>query len=210
VTMEDRISIRAHYERFPATVKGAFVLKAAGRDPHQVRIEGARLVELAGAGSRSIELQPTTLDVAPNLDLFVPFEFPITELGAGWYRLACDVLVDGVAGEVRTGDPFPIAWPRATVRRGTVAVGKAVAAGSGKVRIEQVECGGDSIKVSYTAEEPATLRLTVDGMAVAQIAQVFDQAAGSGKVTAYPALKVHERLGIDVKGSAGPLDIKLP
>lgn len=208
--MDDRISIRAHYERFPATVKGAFVLKAAGRDPHQVRIESARLVELAGAGSHSIDLQPATLDVAPNLDLFVPFEFPITELGPGWYRLACDVLVDGVPAEVRAGDPFPIAWPRATVRRGAVAVGKAVAAGSGKIRIEQVECGGDSIKVTYAAEEPALLKLTVDGMAVAQIAQEFDETAGVGRVTAYPVLKVHERLGIDVKGSAAPLEVKLP
>jgi hypothetical protein len=208
--MEDRIAIRAHYERFPATVKGAFVLKAAGRDPHQVRIESARLVELSGAGSHSIELQPATLDVAPNLDLFVPFEFPITELGPGWYRLACDVLVDGVPGEVRAGDPFPIAWPRATVRRGTIPVGKAVAAGGGKVRIEQVECGGDSIKITYTAEEPVSLKLTVDGMAVAQIAQVFDEEAGTGKVTAYPVLKVHERLGIDVKGASGPVDVKLP
>ena len=179
--MDDRISIRAHYERFPATVKGAFVLKAAGRDPHQVRIESARLVELAGAGSHSIELQPATLDVAPNLDLFVPFEFPITELGPGWYGLVCDVLVDGVPSEEGAGDPFPIAWPRATVRRGTVAVGKAVAAGGGKVRIEQVECGGDSIRVMYAAEEPASLKLTVDGATVAQIAQVFDEAAGHGQ-----------------------------
>lgn len=208
--MDERISIRAHYERFPATIKGAFVLKAAGRDPHQVRIEGARLVELAGAGSRSIELQPTTLDVAPNLDLFVPFEFAITELGPGWYRLACDVLVDGVPGEVRAGDPFPIAWPRATVRRGTVAVGKAVAAGGGKIRIEQVECGGDSIKITYAADEPVPLKLTVDGATVAQLADTFDPATGTGKVTAYPLLKVHERLEIDVKGSSGPVAVKLP
>jgi len=208
--MDERISIRAHYERFPATIKGAFVLKAAGRDPHQVRIEGARLVELAGAGSRSIELQPTTLDVAPNLDLFVPFEFAITELGPGWYRLACDVLVDGVPGEVRAGDPFPIAWPRATVRRGTVAVGKAVAAGGGKIRIEQLECGGDSIKISYAADEPVPLKLTVDGATVAQLADTFDPTTGTGKVTAYPLLKVHERLEIDVKGSSGPVAVKLP
>ena len=208
--MDERISIRAHYERFPATVKGAFVLKAAGRDPHQVRIEGARIVELAGAGSRSIDLQPATLDVAPNLDLFVPFEFPITELGPGWYRLACDVLVDGVPCEVPAGDAFPIAWPRATVRRGSVTVGKAVAAGSGKVRIEQVDCGGDSIKVTYAADEPVPLKLTVDGTVVAQLADSFDPATGTGKVVAYPVLKVHERLQIDVKGSPGPVDVKLP
>lgn len=208
--MQDLVSIRAHFERFPATIKGAFVLRSAGRDPHQVRIESARVAELAGAGSHSIDLQPATLDVAPNLDLFVPFEFPVTELGPGWYQLACDVLVDGVPGEVRTGAPFPIAWPRATVRRGTVPVGKAVAVGDGKVRIEQVECGGDSIKVVYAAETPATMKLTADGMALAQIAAEFDEAIGRGRVTAYPVLKLHQRLGIEVKGSSGAFEVKLP
>ncbi len=208
--MQDLVSIRAHFERFPATIKGAFVLRSAGRDPHQVRIESARVAELAGGGSHSIDLQPATLDVAPNLDLFVPFEFPVTELGPGWYQLACDVLVDGVPGEVRTGAPFPVAWPRATVRRGTVPVGKAVAAGDGKVRIEQVECVGDSIKVVYAAETPAAMKLTADGMALAQIGEEFDEATGRGRVKAYPVLKLHERLGIDVKGSSGPLEVKLP
>ncbi len=208
--MDDRISIRAHYERFPATVKGAFVLRAADGDPHQVRIESARLVELAGAGSRSIDLQPATLDVAPNLDLFVPFEFPVTELGAGWYGLACDVLVDGVPTEVPTGDPFAVAWPRASVRRGTIAVGKAVGGKSAKVRIEQVECGGDSIRVVYAAPTRISLRLRADGIAVAQIAEAYDEAAGRGRVTAYPVLKAHERLEIDVLGSAGPLEVRLP
>ena len=33
---EERVSIRAHYERFPATVKGAFVLRGSDRDPHLV------------------------------------------------------------------------------------------------------------------------------------------------------------------------------
>ena len=108
------------------------------------------------------------------------------------------------------GDAFPIAWPRATVRRGSVTVGKAVAAGSGKVRIEQVDCGGDSIKVTYAADEPVPLKLTVDGTVVAQLADSFDPATGTGKVVAYPVLKVHERLQIDVKGSPGPVDVKLP
>lgn len=208
--MDERISLRAHYERFPATVKGAFVLRAAGRDPHQVRIETARVVELSGAGSRSIDLQPATLDVAPNLDLFVPFEFAITELAAGWYRLACDVLVDGVPAEIRAGAAFPIAWPRATVRRGTVAVGKALAVSGERVRIEQLECGGDSIKVTYSAEAPIAVKLTADGMVLALIDQEFDEAEGRGKITAYPVLKAHERLGIGVKGAGEPVEVKLP
>jgi hypothetical protein len=208
--VDERISIRAHYERFPATIKGAFVLRAAERDPHQVRIEAARVVELSGAGSRSIDLQPATLDVAPNLDLFVPFEFSITELSAGWYRLACDVLVDGVPAQIRAGAPFPIAWPRATVRRGTVAVGKAVALGKDKARIEQVECGGDSIKVVYAAETPITVKLTADGAALSLIEDEFDEAASRGKIVAYPVMKTQARLEIQIKGAEVPVSVKLP
>ncbi len=101
--------------------------------------------------------------MAPNLDLFVPFEVPTTELGPGWYQLECDVVVDGDPGQERPGEPFAVPWPRGIVRRGTVDVGKAVAVAGGKVRIEHVECGGDSIKLSYTAEEVATIKLTADG-----------------------------------------------
>jgi len=83
----ERVSIRASFERFPATVKGAFVLRGADRNPHQVRIDAARVREFSGRGAVPIGLDPVTLDVAPNLDLFVPFEFGITELSAGWYGL---------------------------------------------------------------------------------------------------------------------------
>jgi len=208
--MDDRISFRAAYERFPATVKGAFVLRGADRDPHQVRIEAARVVELSGGSGLPIDLPVVTQDVAPNLDLFIPFEVPTTDLGPGWYQLTCDVVVDGVAGQEQPGEPFPIPWPRGSVRRGTVDVGKAVAAAGGKLRIEHVECGGDSIKVSYTAQEPALIKLTADGMVVAVIARAFDEDSGAGRVVAYPVLKSHRRLGIDVKGAAGPVEVKLP
>jgi hypothetical protein len=208
--VDDRISFRAAYERFPATVKGAFVLRGADRDPHQVVVESARVVELSGGSGHPIELAVVTQDVAPNLDLFVPFEVATTDLGPGWYQLTCDVVVDGVPGQERPGDPFPIAWPRGSVRRGNVAVGKLVTAGSGKLRIGHVECTGDSIKLSYTADEPATIKLTADGNAVAIITRAFDEEAGTGRVVAYPVMKSQHRLGIDVKGAEAPLEIKLP
>ena len=208
--MDERISIRAHYERFPASVKGAFVLRAADHEPHQVRMEAARVAEVAGGGSRSIDLHPVVLEVAPNLDLFVPFEFGLMDLSAGWYELVCDIVVDAVASEARPGERFPIPWPRATVRRGTVAVGKAVAAGTGKVRIEQVECGLDRVKVAYQAEEPAAMRLSADGTTLAVIAEEFDEETGHGKITAYPVLRSHRRMKIDLKGAAAPLEVKLP
>jgi hypothetical protein len=208
--MDERINLRAHYERFPATIKGAFVLRAADHEPHQVRLESARVAEVAGGASSSIDLQPVVLDVAPNLDLFVPFEFGVMDLTPGWYELVCDLVIDAVASEARPGDRFPMPWPRATVRRGTVAVGKAVAAGSGKVRIEQVDCVSDCVKVVYLADEPAVMKLSADGTTLAMIGQEFDEALGRGKVVAYPALKSHRRIQIDVKGAPGSIDVKLP
>ena len=78
------------------------------------------------------------------------------------------------------------------------------------VRIEQVECGGDSIKVGYSAEAPIVLKLTADGSTVAQIDQEFDDATGRGKIVAYPVMKTHERLSIEVKGADGAVEVKLP
>jgi len=205
-----RIAFRAAYERFPATVKGAFVLRSADPDPHQVRIETAQVVELSGGPGRSLELASLTQDVAPNLDLFVPFEIPITELGAGWYQLACEVVVDGTSGQERPGDPFPVAWPRGTVRRASVDVGKAVAAGTGKVRIEHVECAGDSVRVTYGADEPATLKLSADGATLAVVAATFDEGSGAGRVVAYPVMKAQRTLDIQVRGADRPIEIKLP
>jgi hypothetical protein len=210
VAERDQVSVRAHFERFPATVKGAFVLRGADGNPHQVKFEAARVDDVAGGHRYPVDLEVVTMDVAPNLDLFVPFEFPTTDLGPGWFELVCELLVDGVACEVRPGDRFVVPWPRASVRRGTVVVGKAVSAGTGKVRIEQVECAGDSIRVSYSSDEVASIKLAADGMAVAVVDEGFDEATGTGKITAYPALRAHERLSIQVKGAATPIEVKLP
>jgi hypothetical protein len=207
--MDHDISIRAHFERFPATVKGAFVLRGEGRDPHQVKIQAARVTELASRTARPLEIAPATLDVAPHLDLFVPFEFPLTDFGPGWYGLECDVEIDGVPEVVHPGAPFPVAWPRATTRRGAVSVDKAIAAGSGKARIEAIECGGDSIRLKYAADEAVAFRITADGAPVAVIAQDFDEAEGHGVTTAYPVLKTQSLLSIEARGG-GSLDVKLP
>ncbi len=107
--------------------------------------------------------------MAPNLDLFVPFEFPITELTAGWYGLECDVAIDGDPENVRPPKRFAVPWPRATVRRGSVTVNKNARVENGpRVHVEQVECGGESIRVTYTTTPPEALpvRLAADGIRV--------------------------------------------
>jgi hypothetical protein len=206
----DKVSIRAHFERFPVSVKGAFVLRGADRDPHQVRIDAADVVELAGRGRFSVGLQKLTLDVAPKLDLFVPFEFPVTELGPGWYGLECKVTIDGDAAVVRPGKRFAVPWPRASVRRGAVPVGKAVDAAGATLRLDQVDCSGDSIKIAYTAQEAASLKVTADGVTITVLEEEFDEQAGKGRVTAYPLLRSQSHLAIEVRGAMAPVDIALP
>jgi hypothetical protein len=209
----ERVSIRASFERFPATVKGAFVLRGADRNPHQVRIEAARVREVSGRGAQPIGLEPVTLDVAPNLDLFVPFEFAITELTAGWYGLECDVAIDGDAENVRPAKRFAVPWPRATVRRGNATVNKTARLENGpKVHVEQLECGGDSTKVSYSTAPPEAIqiRLAADGAPLTILETEFDEGSGRGRVTAYPVMRTQSRLTIDVRGLVTPIELDLP
>jgi len=211
--MDERVSIRAHFERFPATIKGAFVLRGADRDPHQVRIHAARVREFSGGAGQPIDLDAVTLDVAPNLDLFVPFEFAITELKAGWYGLECDVAIDGTQASVRPPKRFAVPWPRGSVRRGNLSVNRSVQVDGGpKVLVEQVECGGDSIRVSYsvTPVEPVVIRLSSDGTPVPILETELRLEDGRGRVTAYPLLRSLSHLEIDVKGAPAPLDVRLP
>ena len=209
------VAIRAHFEKFPATVKGAFVLRSADRDPHQVVIRGARVVELSDAGSQPIDVQETTLDVAPKLDFFVPFEFPVTDLGAGWYCLEADVEVDGVAQAVRPERRFAMAWPRATVRRGPVPVGEKVELDGGStVLVDHVECAGDSISVHFAADpaEPVRWRLQADGRRLALLDAHLDEHTGKGRATAYPLLKTQRSLTIELsqRRARATVEVVLP
>ena len=209
------VAIRAHFEKFPATVKGAFVLRSADRDPHQVVIRSARVVELSDAGSQPIDVQETTLDVAPKLDFFVPFEFPVTELGAGWYCLETEVDVDGVPQVVRPDRRFSMAWPRATVRRGSVPVGEKVELeGGSTVLVDRLECAGDSVSVHFAADppEPVRWRLQADGQRLALLDAQLDEHTGKGRATAYPVMRTQRSLTIELsqRRARATVEVVLP
>jgi hypothetical protein len=203
--MDDRVSIRAVFERLPATVKGAFVLRGADGLPHQVVIDSARAVECAGRGEQRIALEATIIETAPTVDTFVPFEVSTMELAAGWYRLECEVVIDGDPATVHPGDPFSIPWPRGAVRRGTVELGRGV----GDLTLSAMECGGDSLRVTYVAESAPNVRLTVDGASHPIIEIEHDEGAGKGRIVAYPVLRSQARLAIELRGETA-VDITLP
>ncbi|HEX9123604.1 MAG TPA: hypothetical protein VF984_09645 [Actinomycetota bacterium] len=214
--MSGAVSVRARFERFPATVKGAFIIRGEDRDPHQVVLQDARAVSVDGRAVRPIPMQSTTLDIVPKQDVFVPFELSVSDLEPGWYDLVCGLQVDGVPGIYPGGRRFAVAWPRASVRRGQVKVGRDVEVGAVRVLVEQLDCGGDSMKLHLSVEppEPVTVKLSVDGAHLEVLDVELDDATGRGKVIAYPLLKTHRGLRVDVRGrgrgAEGGLDVALP
>ena len=206
---EDLVRIRAHFERFPASLKGAFVMRGADGNPHQVRIDEARAVELAGHGSIGMGVTPATVEVAPNRDLFVPFEFPITELAPGWYAIECSLAIDGAPRVVRPEARFAIPWPRGTTRRDRVSVGRSIQVGGENVRVDAIECASDSTRLAYGGAE-AAIAVVADGAKVPVLEASFDAETARGAVTTYPLLKTQRELTVAVKGASAPLRIRLP
>jgi hypothetical protein len=72
--VSEPVSVRARFERFPATVKGAFIIRGEDPDPHQVVFREARVVALGGAQGHPIALGAAIIDVAPPRAVFVPLE----------------------------------------------------------------------------------------------------------------------------------------
>jgi hypothetical protein len=204
----EAVSIRAHFERFPASLKGSLVMRGADGNPHQLRLDDARAVELAGHGTVSMGIAPATLEVAPNRDLFVPFEFAVAELASGWYAIECAVAIDGAPETVRPGARFAVPWPRGATRRDQVRVGTSVTTADGKVRLELLECRGDSVELRYEGAE-AAMSLAADGARLPVLDERFDAETGAGTVVAYPILKTQATVTISIKG-AGPVEVVLP
>ena len=89
----------------PGSGQGAPLVRGADGQPHQIRLEGARVAELGGGQAHPVGIEAVVLEASPNQDTFVPFEIATMEMAAGWYRLECEVVVDGVPSVVHPGSP---------------------------------------------------------------------------------------------------------
>jgi hypothetical protein len=203
--VEPTVSIRAAYERFPVAIKGTLLLRGADGLPHQVRISSARATGCAAEGARELGIEPMVLEVAPTQDTFVPFEVSTVDLPAGWYRLECEVVIDGTADVIRPGSPFASAWPRGSTRRGTVTIGQK----TGAVAWEALECLGDSVRITFAADEAPSVKLETDGAVHPALDLTFDADTGRGAILAYPVLRSQKRLTIDVRDGSS-VEVALP
>jgi hypothetical protein len=96
--LSGQVAIEVRYERLSAGTRGAFLLKSADGDPHQVSIVAPRLQGGAlPADGHRIPFDDLTVDLQPGRDLVVPFDIKTGEVPRGTYGLQADVAVDGTA-----------------------------------------------------------------------------------------------------------------
>jgi len=185
------IEVKTRFERFPLAVKGAFVLRGADGNPHSVRIVDAALARLPAGERHPFPVEDRLIDVAPNRDLFVPFEAAVSEVRSGWYAIRSSIEVDGARPLSFTSKAFTIPWARTDVRRGTVHVDRSIEVDGAGVRIVRVEMGGDAATVIWrpmTEARPApTVSLVADGRPL----EVLPADAGTPP---RPPVGVEERL----------------
>jgi hypothetical protein len=84
------------------------------------------------------------------------------------------------------------------------------------VRLDHVDCGGESVKLTLIVDPPGPvqIRLLADGARLEILEQEWDEASGRVRVTAYPLLRAHGVLQVELKGrgrgAEAALDVRLP
>jgi hypothetical protein len=221
------VQIRTRFERFPATVKGAFVMQGADGNPHGVRLEWAAVARIPSGPVLRFPVEAVHIDVAPSRDLFVPFEAPISDLEPSWYVVRSRIQVDGGRAYEYDGRPFAIPWPRGDVRRGVVRMGTTVGVSGASVLMDRVEMGGDSCLVVWRPlgeEEAPTPSLLADGRSLeplpamaptgrGQAAAAAAAASGERRNAFYPVPRAVRSLVVVLRLASGdgsePMDVPL-
>ncbi len=208
------VAVDVVFERFPASVRGAVIVRGADADPHQIALRAADVVELTAPSRpvRPVAIDPVTVDIAPRSEVLIPFDIAFGGLEPGWYAVVAEVQVDGqqrVRGpDPREGRRFLVTWPGGTMRRGTVEVGRPIPE-SGGAEVDRLECKTDRLVVRWRhapGEEPAfgDLRVLADGRALPTLESSYRPDAGERTTVVYPVPKAQERLTLELDRRRGP------
>jgi hypothetical protein len=146
------VVVRIVFERFPVTIKGAFVLRGGDADPHVARIVGAEVARTPKGQARPIPVDTAAMDVAPRRDLFLPFEATIADLDPAWYVARCGLQVDGASPLPVDSRPFSVPWPRGTMATGSFSPGEGLSGAGGTIAIDRVDLRTDRLEVLWRAE----------------------------------------------------------
>jgi len=207
------VLVRTVFERFPVTVKGAFVLRGGDRDPHVARIAEATLARTPTGPTKPIAVETSAMDIAPRRDLFLPFEATIAELEPGWYVVRCDLQVDGGVPTPIDSRPFSMSWPRGTMASGSVSPAGRLSWGARTLVVERVDLRADRVEAiwhteSWPTEEPV-LAMSADGASLEPLpaaAGGADPGPDRRRSVWYPAPRGSRSLTISVGARPGPGD----
>ncbi len=216
------VELRTRFDRFPATIKGALVLRGADGDPHGVRLASAAVARIPSGSVRPIRLGDIRVDVAPARDLFVPFEASVADLEPSWYVVRTEIEVDTMGTWTSDSSAFVVAWPRGAMRTGAVALaGRVTAGGAGEVALDRLELRADRATLTWTGsgEVPGDRSrplLLVDGVAHEELPEDLGErrpvrAEPGGRAVFYPVPRDAARLTVALAGAdADPVEVPLP
>jgi hypothetical protein len=214
VTLEDTeppVAVDVVFERFPASVRGAVVVRGADSEPHQILLAALAVTE-AHAPSRVVHEVPAgavTVDVVPRGEILIPFDVPFADLAPGWYGVAAEVVVDG---QRRVGGPggvkrFLVPWPPEEVRRGTIPADLSIRVpGSRGAHVERVDCKPDRAVIRWRhapaesadeAEFP-DLRVFAGSRRLPGLESTRVAATGERTTVVHPVLKRHRQLTFEI------------
>ena len=199
------------FERFPASVRGAVVVRGADPEPHQIRLAGLSVVEAHAPGrvAHDVPAGPVTVDVVPRGEVLIPFDVPFADLAPGWYAITADVVVDGQQRVRGPEEPksFVVPWPPGEVRKGTIPAGLAIRVqGSEGAVVDRVECKPDRAVVRWhhaSGEDPhrpefGDLRVFAGSRRLPPLEGSHDPATGARTTVVHPVLKRHRTLTFEI------------
>jgi hypothetical protein len=209
------VDVQTRYDQFPATIKGAFVMRGADGNPHAVDLEAARVGRIPHGPIKAIPIEAVRVDVAPGRDLFVPFEVAVSDLESGWYALFSSFRVDAGGSRAFSSRAFSVPWPREAIRRGNARVDRTITAGSEAFVIESIDMRADCAVVTWRPEaedgstEGASVRLFAGDRELEAVGSKFrplgdrPQPGPNTRSVFYPVRRGTSRLGLALTGPAG-------
>jgi hypothetical protein len=200
------VSVGTVFDSFPASVRGAVVVRAQDREPHQIRLVAVRVTQ-AHDPAKEVHRAAgpeAAVDVAPHKEVLFPFDVPFVELGPGWFCVTAEVEVDGtsrITGPVGGGKRFGVPWPPEEVRRvdlkPNLEVGPAV--------IDRIRSKpeGTEIRWRATLEYDIDLRVSAGSRRLPVVETTTDPRSGIRTTIAHPLQPKVSRLTIELVGGGG-------
>jgi hypothetical protein len=203
------VSVDTVFDRFPASVRGAVVVRALDPEPHQIRLVEVEVAEAHDPGRvvHSLGVDDVTVDVAPHREVLIPFDVPFSDLGPGWYCVVAEVEVDGalrMRGPDGGGKRFVVPWPAVEVRRADLRPDLTIRAARGvEATIDRVELKADRAIIRWhhaPGDDPVLreLRVTAGRRRLHVVESSYDANTGVRTTVTHPAPKSAPELTIEV------------